>query len=66
MVKYRTLLQSCTRGSAPSSAIREIPPLNHLRIDTTRQREYLVAEIEDTLEHLLHRMSYEHRNSGAQ
>jgi predicted kinase len=33
--------------------IREIPPRNHLRIDTTCQRERLVAEIEEALEHLV-------------
>jgi len=32
--------------------IHEIPPRNHLRLDTTRQRERLVAEIEDALDHL--------------
>ena len=33
--------------------IREIPPRNYLRIDTTRQGEHLIAEIEDALERLL-------------
>ncbi len=33
--------------------IREIPPRNLLRIDTTRQREHLVAEIEQALERLV-------------
>jgi predicted kinase len=33
--------------------IRELPPRNYLRIDTTRQREYIVAEIEDALERLV-------------
>ncbi len=33
--------------------IREIPPRNHLRIDTTGQREQLVAEIEQALERLI-------------
>src|SRR5271154_3837278 len=33
--------------------ICEIPPRNHLRLDTTRQREQLLAEIEDALEHLV-------------
>ena len=32
--------------------IRELPPRNYLRIDTTREREQLVAEIEDALEPL--------------
>jgi aminoglycoside phosphotransferase family enzyme/predicted kinase len=54
------------RQRAEFEPIREIPPRNHLRIDTTRQREYLVAEIEDALEHLPHPMSYEHRNSDVQ
>src|SRR5208337_11679 len=30
--------------------IHEIPPRNHLRLDTTRERERLVAEIEDALD----------------
>ena len=33
--------------------IRELPAQNHLRIDTTRQREHLVAEIQDALERLV-------------
>jgi aminoglycoside phosphotransferase family enzyme/predicted kinase len=33
--------------------IRELPPRNHLRMDTSRQREHLVAEIEDALERLV-------------
>jgi thymidylate kinase len=33
--------------------IREIPARNYLRIDTTRQSEHPVAEIEDALERLL-------------
>jgi predicted kinase len=33
--------------------IREIPPRNHLRMNTTRRREQLVAEIEDALKHLV-------------
>jgi aminoglycoside phosphotransferase family enzyme/predicted kinase len=33
--------------------IRELPPRNHLRMDTTRQREHLVADIEDALERLV-------------
>jgi uncharacterized protein len=33
--------------------IREIPPRNHLRIDTTRQGQQLVEEIEDALERLI-------------
>ena len=32
--------------------ITEIPPSNHLRIDTSHPRECLVAEIEEALEHL--------------
>ena len=32
--------------------IREISPRNRLRIDPTRPREDLVAEIEDALDHL--------------
>jgi len=36
-----------------------------VRIDTTREREYLAAEIDDALDHLLHRMPCEHRNSDA-
>ncbi len=31
--------------------INEIPPRKHLRLDTTRERERLVAEIEDALDH---------------
>ncbi len=33
--------------------IRELPPRNYLRIDTTRHREHIVAEIEDALEPLV-------------
>ncbi|HZC47064.1 MAG TPA: AAA family ATPase [Candidatus Acidoferrum sp.] len=33
--------------------IRELPPRCHLRIDTTRQREHLVGEIEEALGRLL-------------
>jgi aminoglycoside phosphotransferase family enzyme/predicted kinase len=40
------------RQRAQFEPIREIPPRNHLRIDTTRQREDLVGEIEDALERL--------------
>ena len=40
------------RQRAEFEPISEIPPRNHLRIDTTREREHLVAEIEDALEHL--------------
>ncbi len=40
------------RQRAEFEPIREIPPRNHLRIDTTRRREYLVAEIEDALARL--------------
>jgi hypothetical protein len=40
------------RQRAEFEPIREIPPQNHLRIDTTRQRECLVAEIDDALERL--------------
>jgi aminoglycoside phosphotransferase family enzyme/predicted kinase len=41
------------RQRAEFEPIREIPPRNHLRMDTTRRREQLVAEIEDALEHLV-------------
>jgi uncharacterized protein len=41
------------RQRAEFEPIREIPPRNHLRIDTTRQLEHLVAEIEDALERLV-------------
>ena len=40
------------RQRAEFEPIRELPPGNHLRIDATRQREHLVAEIEDALERL--------------
>jgi hypothetical protein len=30
----------------------EIPPRNHIRLDTTRQGENLIAQIEEALEHL--------------
>jgi len=40
------------RQRAEFQPIHEIPPRNHLRLDTTRQRERLVAEIEDALDHL--------------
>jgi len=53
------------RQRAEFEPLAEIAAQNHLRIDTTRQREYLVTEIDDALEHLLHRMPCEHRNSGA-
>ncbi len=53
------------RQRAEFEPLREIAAQNHLRIDTTRQREYLAAEIDDALEHLLHRVPGEHRNSGA-
>jgi hypothetical protein len=41
------------RQRAEFEPIREIPSRNHLRMDTTRRREQLVAEIEDALEHLV-------------
>ena len=41
------------RQRAEFQPIHEIPPRNHLRLDTTRQRENLIAEIEDALEHLV-------------
>jgi len=41
------------RQRAEFQPIREIPPLNYLRIDTTRQPEHLVAEIENALKHLV-------------
>jgi thymidylate kinase len=37
---------------AEFKSIREIPPRNHLRIDTTRPLEHLFAEIEEALEYL--------------
>ena len=40
------------RQRADFEAIREIPPRNYLRIDTTGQRESIVAEIEGALQHL--------------
>jgi thymidylate kinase len=40
------------RQRAEFQPIHEIPPQNHLRLDTTRERERLVAEIEDALAHL--------------
>jgi len=41
------------RQRAEFQPIHEIPPRNHLRLDTTRQRERLVAEIEDALDQLV-------------
>jgi len=41
------------RQRAEFEPIREIPPRNHLRLDTARQREHLVAEIEAALERLI-------------
>ena len=41
------------RQRAEFQPIHEIPSRNHLRMDTTRQREHLVAEIEDALERLV-------------
>jgi len=41
------------RQRAEFEPISEIPLQNHLRIDTTRQREHLAAEIEKALEHLV-------------
>ena len=38
------------RQRAEFQPIREIPPRKHLRLDTTQERERLVAEIEDALE----------------
>ena len=40
------------RQRADFEPIGELPPGNHLRIDTTVQREYVVAEVEDALRHL--------------
>lgn len=40
------------RQRAEFEPIRRIPPRNHLRLDTARQRERLVAEIEEALDHL--------------
>ncbi len=40
------------RQRAEFEPIREVPARNHLRIDTTRPHEQLVAEIEDALERL--------------
>jgi len=54
------------RQRAEFEPIGEIAPQNHVRIDTNRQREYLVTEIDDALERLLHRVPCEHRSSGAQ
>jgi len=51
------------RQRAEFEPICEIPTQKHRRIDTTRQREYLVAEIEEAVEHLLHPIS--HRDSVA-
>jgi aminoglycoside phosphotransferase family enzyme/predicted kinase len=53
------------RQRAEFEPLGEIAAQNHLRIDTTLQREYLAAEIDDALEHLLHRMPCEDSNSGA-
>ena len=50
------------RQRAEFEPIREIPPRNRIRIDTTRQRDHLVAEIEDALECI---PPCEHRNSQA-
>ena len=41
------------RQRAEFEPIREIPPQNHLCIDTTLPREHLVAEIENALERLI-------------
>jgi hypothetical protein len=40
------------RQRAEFEAIREIPPQKHHRIDTTRQRECVIAEVEEALEQL--------------
>ena len=53
------------RQRAEFEPLGEIAAQNHLRIDTTRPREYLAAEIDDALERLLHRMLCEHSDSGA-
>ena len=42
------------RQRAEFEPIREIPPRNHVRIDTTGGHEQLVTEIEDALAHLRH------------
>jgi aminoglycoside phosphotransferase family enzyme/predicted kinase len=41
------------RQRAEFEPIREIPPQNHVRVDTTRPREHLIGKIEDALERLL-------------
>lgn len=41
------------RQRAEFDPIREIPPRNYIRLDTTRPREQLIGEIEDALERLL-------------
>jgi len=41
------------RQRAEFEPIRELPPRNHLRIDTTHRREHLLTEIEEALEHLV-------------
>ena len=41
------------RQRAEFQPIREIPPRNHLPLDTTRQRQRLLAEIEDALDLLV-------------
>ncbi len=53
------------RQRAEFEPLGEIAAQNRLRIDTTRPREYLAAEIDAALERLLHRMPCEHSDSGA-
>lgn len=53
------------RQRAEFEPLAEIAAQNHLRIDTTREREHLATEIDDALERLRDRMSWEHGNPGA-
>jgi aminoglycoside phosphotransferase family enzyme/predicted kinase len=53
------------RQRADFEPIRGMPLRNHLRIDTTGQREYIVAEVDEALAHLPHPILDEHRDSDA-
>jgi len=53
------------RQRAEFEPLGEIAARNRLRIDTTRPRECLIADIDDALEHSVHSMPRDHSDSGA-
>ncbi len=53
------------RQRAEFEPMSEIAAQNHLRIDTTQERESLVTKVDNALEQLLPRIPCEQRNSGA-